>query len=391
MKLLHTADWHLGRTLHQVDLTEDHAAYLDHLVDLAADEQVDAVLVSGDIYDRAYPPVASVAQLNDALARLTDLTHVVLTAGNHDSAQRLGFLEGLTSDRLHLRTRPRSAAIPVSIPTSGGTLHIFALPFLDVDAARREFARPGGELPARSHEAVMAAALTELAPAIARARATGEGAVVIAAHAFVSGGEPSESERDIQVGGVDRIPAGVFDAADADYVALGHLHRPQNISAATPMRYSGSPIAFSFGEARDTKSSTIVEFSAAGARADATVRTVAAPVLHPLADLRGTLAELLAMSDVPAHARVKTVLTDAVRPPGAYQALKDKFPLLLAVGHEPQGTARESVTVSARELADPLAVVDTFLAYVTQAEVTDAQRAIVRDSYEALLAEERES
>lgn len=384
MRLLHTADWHLGRTLHQSDLSEDHAAYLDHLIDLVRSESVDAVLVSGDVYDRAFPPVDSVKLLHATLRRLTELTHVILTAGNHDSAQRLGFLEGLTNERLHLRTSPRSALQPVTIPSASGPACFLAIPYLDVDAARRAFALPDGQLPARSHEAVMNAVVRELDPVAAAAREAGAH-LVVAAHAFVAGGEPSESERDIRVGGVDRIPVGVFAPLSADYVALGHLHRPQNISAASRTRYSGSPLAFSFSEANDVKSSSLVDITSAGV----SLEEIPAPVRHPLAVVRGTLAELLGRTDVSDKTRVKAILTDTVRPREAFTQLKDHFPHLLALTHEPTEVIRESVTVTARQLADPLTVVETFVSHVTGEDMTAPQRSVLQDTYEGLLAKER--
>ncbi|WP_418605244.1 metallophosphoesterase family protein [Georgenia sp. SUBG003] len=116
MRILHTSDWHLGRTLHGVDLTDHHARFLDHLVELVRDERVDAVLVAGDVYDRAIPPVDSVELLSGTLARLTEHAHVVLTPGNHDSATRLGFGSAMFRDRLAVRSRISGVGEPVELP-----------------------------------------------------------------------------------------------------------------------------------------------------------------------------------------------------------------------------------------------------------------------------------
>ena len=226
MRLLHTSDWHLGRTLHGVDLLDHQAAYLEHLVDVVRAEQVDAVVVAGDVYDRAIPPVEAVTLLSETLARLAEHTTVVVTSGNHDSATRLGFGSALMRDRVRLRTRVAGLAEPVVLPDDDGDVLVYGIPYLDPDFARVELA-DGPEPLARSHEAVASAAMRRIRADLARASGSARPRSVVAAHAFVIGGAPTESERDIRVGGVDQVPAGVF--AGADYVALGHLHGPQTV------------------------------------------------------------------------------------------------------------------------------------------------------------------
>ena len=144
MRILHTSDWHLGRTLHGVDLLSHQAAHLDHLVELTRSEGVDAVVVAGDVYDRAIPPVEAVALLSDAVARLAEHADVVLTPGNHDSAVRLGFGADVMRPGVHLRTRVPDVGTPVLVPPHprSGTgegeapLLVYALPYLDPDACR---------------------------------------------------------------------------------------------------------------------------------------------------------------------------------------------------------------------------------------------------------------
>ena len=160
MRLLHTSDWHLGRTLHGVDLLDHQAVYLDHLVGLARAEQVDAVLVAGDVYDRAIPSVEAVTVLADALARLSEVTTVVLTSGNHDSSTRLGFGAALMRERVRLRTAVAQVGAPVVV----GDALVYGLPYLDPDFARAQLAEAVDDegapvLLARSHEAVIAAAM----------------------------------------------------------------------------------------------------------------------------------------------------------------------------------------------------------------------------------------
>ena len=201
MRILHTSDWHLGRTLHGVDLLEHQAGFLDHLVELVRSEDVGAVVVSGDVYDRAVPPVEAVQLLADALTRLSERAPVVVTPGNHDSAIRLGFAAGLMREGVHLRARVADVGRPVVLADEHGPVVVHALPYLDPDTVRRALAddaAPDGLLP-RSHEAVLAAAMRRVRADLEE-RAAGSGhrpRSVVMAHAFVVGGLASESERDV--------------------------------------------------------------------------------------------------------------------------------------------------------------------------------------------------
>ena len=309
MRLIHTSDWHLGRAFHQVGLLGAQAAYLDHLVDVVRTEQVDAVLVSGDVYDRAMPSPDTVELLSQTLLRLVDAgAHVVLSSGNHDSAIRLGFAAGLLERAgLHIRASASDIGRPVVV----GDVAIHPIPYLEPALVADVLGAAE-----RTHAGVLRAAM-------ARVRADAEvrgGRTVAMAHAFVAGGVTSESERDISVGGVSAVPPDVF--AGVDYAALGHLHGRQEV--APGVRYSGSPVAMSFGEWRHTKGSLLVDLSAGAP----VVEHVEAPVQRPLAVLRGSLEALL--TD-PAHrdaeaAWCQVTLTDATRPLGAMDQLRRRFP-----------------------------------------------------------------
>ncbi|UNX55834.1 exonuclease SbcCD subunit D C-terminal domain-containing protein [Georgenia sp. TF02-10] len=398
MRILHTSDWHLGRTLHGVDLHDHHAAFLDHLVDLVDAAAVDAVVVAGDVYDRAVPPVASVELLSDALARLTARTRVVLTPGNHDSATRLGFGAGLFRDRLAVRAAVAGAATPVNLPDAdGGTgAYVYALPYLDPDLTRDALAEPsedGPRRPVRSHQAVTAAALRRVHADLA-GRRRDDGArvpAVLLAHTFVTGGAASESERDIRVGGVDSVPSGVFGPADAlDYVALGHLHGPQRVGreGTDPvMRYAGSPLAFSFSEARHRKSTALVELGPAGVTS---VELVPAPVPRRLGDVTGPLAELLGPAlDAVAQDWLRVTVTDDVRPLDLWAQVTRRFPHALVVQHRPANAPARAGARTVTAGQDPLAVAADFLAAAGGRPATAAELAAVAAAYETVLATER--
>jgi DNA repair protein SbcD/Mre11 len=316
MRLLHTSDWHIGRSLHGTDLLAEQEAVLSGLAGVVTAESVDVVGVAGDVYDRAVPSADATGVLDRVVGRLLAAgAAVVMTPGNHDSARRLGTFSGLLSAAgLHVRASARTLDEPVLLADAHGEVAIYGLPFLEPEVARHEL----GLSDARSHEAVLDAAMERVrADLFLRPGARS----VVLAHAFVGGGVASESERDICVGGVDLVPASVFDGVD--YVALGHLHRPQTLSPR--MRYSGSPMSYSFGEAGQEKLAWLVDLDAGGL---AGVRPVPLPVPRPLTILVGELAELLAD---PAHARfeghfVSARLTDAIRPADPMRRLQTRFP-----------------------------------------------------------------
>jgi exonuclease SbcD len=316
MRLLHTSDWHIGRSLHGADLLREQEEVLSGLADVVGAEAVDVVVVAGDVYDRAVPSADATGVLDRVIGRLLRAgAAVVLTPGNHDSARRLGTFSGLLSAAgLHVRATTAGLDEPVLLRDEHGEVAVYGLPYLEPEIARHELGVPG----ARSHEAVLAEAMER----VRRDLFLRPGArSVVLAHAFVGGGVPSDSERDICVGGVDLVPAAVFDGVD--YVALGHLHRPQTLTER--LRYSGSPLAYSFGEAGQEKQVWLVDLDATGL---AGVRALALPVPRPLTVLTGTLDELLAD---PAHTAVEehfvsARLTDEVRPSDPMRQLQTRFP-----------------------------------------------------------------
>lgn len=352
MRILHTSDWHLGRSFHREGLLGAQAAYIDHLVETVLSERVDAVVISGDVYDRALPPVDAVALANDALRRLVSArVRVIITSGNHDSAQRLGFAsELIDASGVHLRTQPAGVGRPVCFQDEHGEVAVYGLPYLEPDLVREPWS-----LAERSHHAA-------LAEAMARVRADLQGRPgtrsVVMAHAFVTGGAASESERDISVGGVSNVSKSIFDGID--YVALGHLHGRQTL--AEGVRYSGSPLAYSFSEARQHKGSWLVELDAAGLAA---VEFVAAPVPRRLSVLRGSIDELLT-ADRPRSVEgdwLQITLTDAIRPRGAMERLRDRFPHTLVLRFEPEtngSTTRQSQQSRVLGLSDQEVIANFF-------------------------------
>lgn len=384
MKILHTSDWHLGRTLHKVDLHEHQAAFLDWLVALVKAEQVDVVVIPGDIYDRAVPAVTSVKLLDSALARLVETgATVVLTSGNHDSPERLGFGRSLMRSGIHLLTDVPGIEHPVSVEDEHGEVLFFGLPYLEPDRARTELVADGEPPLARSHEAVTRAALERVHE---RAAAHPGARTVVLAHTFVTGGEASESERDLSVGGVDSVPAGVLGGID--YLALGHLHGCQDLTRAVgaPAWYSGSPLAFSFSERRHRKSVLLVELGAPAenGRAAVSVERIQTPVPRPLTELRGTLEEILDHRDEHGGDWIKAVVTDPARPAHLQEQLREAYPHLLLTEYAPEGRESRAGTPVVRREQNPLEVMDEFLAHVTGAAPTPAEHDVLDRAYAAV-------
>ncbi|MFI7502768.1 exonuclease SbcCD subunit D [Streptomyces sp. NPDC049687] len=380
MRLLHTSDWHLGRSFHRVNMLGAQAAFIGHLVTTAREREVDAVVVSGDVYDRAVPPLAAVELFDDALHRLADLgVPTVMISGNHDSARRLGVGAGLIGRAgIHLRTAPSAAGTPVMLADSHGDIAFYGLPYLEPALVKDEFG-----VEKAGHESVLAAAMDRVRADLAT-RAPGTRSVVLA-HAFVTGGEPSDSERDITVGGVASVPAGVFDGVD--YVALGHLHGAQTITER--VRYSGSPLPYSFSETDHRKTMWLVDLDAEGAL---TAERVDCPVPRALARISGPLEELLADPALTRYeeAWVEATLTDAVRPADPMARLTERFPGTLSLVFAPDRAPDDPDVSYARRLAgrSDQEIAEDFVAHVRGAGPDPREQGVLRDAFDAVRAED---
>jgi exonuclease SbcD len=368
MRLLHTSDWHIGRTLHGTDLLAEQEAVLDGLAAVVAAEGVDVVVVAGDVYDRAVPSADATGVLDRVIGRLLATgARVVLTPGNHDSARRLGTFSGLLSAAgLHVRAVTRRLDEPVLLADEHGEVAVYGIPYLEPEVARHELGVPE----ARGHEAVLREAMDRVrADLFLRPGARS----VVLAHAFVGGGVASDSERDICVGGVDLVPAQVFDGVD--YVALGHLHRPQTLSPR--IRYSGSPLAYSFGEAGQQKQAWLVDLDATGLAA---VRPVPLPTPRQLSVLTGTLEELLADPAFEAAEQhfVSARLTDPARPADPMRRLQTRFPFCVHLDWTGVGSAAEGGSYQERMRGrSALDVAGEFVSHVRGVPASAAERELL--------------
>ena len=282
MRFIHTADWHLGHSFYNISLIDDQAHVLNQLIDLARETRPDVLIVAGDVYDRAVPPTEAVKLLDEVLCHLIlDLkVPVILIAGNHDSPLRLEFAARLMeSHRLYVFGSLSKRIQAIDMFDDWGRVSFYPMPYAEPSQM--------GEYLRAEHVGSHEDALQQWIAIVKDNRIEGSRAVLIH-HAFVVGGEESESERPLDVGGTGAVPASCFDGFH--YVALGHLHRPQCLGENQHIHYSGSLLKYSFSEATHTKCAKLVEMDSGG------VCKVESVPLTPKRDVRcveGTMDDLL--------------------------------------------------------------------------------------------------
>ncbi len=377
MKLLHTSDWHLGRSFHGVGTLAAQQRFADQLLETVVAENVDVVLVAGDIYDRALPGVDVVNLFDDILARLNAAgVQVVISSGNHDSASRLGF-GGRLMERagVHLRTRLADLDIPILLPLDSNEagcsnqVAIYGIPYLEPRLVAEELG-----VTEANHFSVTEAAVN-LIRADLRTRAPGTVSVVLA-HTFANGGLSSASERELSIGGVGAVPLDLFDRFG--YTALGHLHGPQKLSET--VRYSGSPLPYSFSEANHTKGAWLLEITSDGL---SEVKKVVWAPERPLSVVSGKLEDLLS-AEKWAFAEdhyCQITLTDNDRPALAMERLRARFPHTLVLMFAPETERRaQNQSYSARiaQAADELDLCCGFLDHVRHRGANDDEQGALR-------------
>ncbi|MCB0976058.1 MAG: exonuclease SbcCD subunit D [Acidimicrobiales bacterium] len=367
MKILHTSDWHLGRSFHGASLLDEQAEALDRIARIVEQEEVELVVVAGDLFDRAIPPAPAVELLGATLNRFHAAgAAVAAISGNHDSAVRVGGNDALLNLLgVALRGDHRRVAEPLVLerPADGGPpVAVYLIPYLEpvavaadlsVAVAPNEIApdtsavptlfdhldsdraadsgRTGGRSHRPTQDLVTRAAVARIREDIVR---RGSVRSVVVAHTFVAGGEVSDSERDLSVGNLERVSLSTFDGFDM--VALGHLHSPQRL-AGERIAYAGSPLPYSFSEEGQTKSVRMVELAPSG---EVTATLVPLSVGRPVRTIVGDLADLLvdpALADAES-ARVRVRLTDADLPNSAMARLRIRFPYAVELRHEPGGS-----------------------------------------------------
>ena len=372
MRILHTSDWHIGRSFHGHSTLPALREVLDALTDQVRDNSVDLVIVAGDVFDSSTPPAECYTLLTDTLSGLADAgAAVVVTSGNHDSAARLGFQSGLLRSGIHVLTDPATLDAPITLTDAHGPVHVYGIPYLEPALLRRTW--PGEKLRTQ-HDAIAHAM------GLIRAdRATRGGRSIVVSHCFAAGVDPTPGlERDIQQGGLDVVPLAEFEGID--YVALGHIHGRQQL--APTVRYAGAPLHYSFGEADKPRGSWLVDLSATG---EASVAWLDLPIPRRLVTIRGTLDDLCSGADHEhaANAWVRAEYTDATPQRDPLRRLQARFPFCAAVVHAPEKRHdRDEQTYAGRvrTAQTHVELIDAFLAHVREGEgASEAEAALIAD------------
>jgi exonuclease SbcD len=392
VRILHTSDWHLGRLFHRASLLDEQERALSRIVELVASEGVDLVVVAGDLYDRSVPPADAVELFDRTLSQLHATgAAVVAISGNHDSAVRVSYGDRLL-ERLGVTVRgdvTRTGQAVELTPADGGPpVRVHAIPYLDPLATAHHVGdAEHDDAPARrrfTHHDAMDWAMRRVRADLA---AAGPCRSVVVAHTFITGGDPSASERELSLGHVDQVGTAVFDGVD--YVALGHLHRRQAFDGGR-IAYSGTPLAYSFSEQTDVKSVRLVDLAADGTRSE---QQVELGVGRPLRTLTGELEELLADRSLAGaeSAWVRVVLTDRQLPLQAMTRLQARFPHAVELSHEPAGVDPATLgsgagTGATVRVADPLELSLEFLSSRRGLDADELERSLLADAVAAARA-----
>lgn len=375
MKFLHLADLHLGKRVNGFSMLEDQAHILRQILAILDDEQPDGVLIAGDVYDKSVPSVEAVGLLDGFLTELRARgVPVLLISGNHDSPERLAF-GGRVMDSCGIHISPvyDGALAPVTLHDEFGPVHVWLLPFVKPAHMRRWF--PDADIESYTDAVAEAVAHMDIDTAARN---------VLVTHQFVTGGARSGSE-ELSVGGTDNVDSGVF--APFDYVALGHLHGAQHIGRET-IRYAGSPLKYSFSEARQHKSVTVVTL---GEKGDVQVRTVALTPLRELREIRGSYDELTARSFYE-HTTYRSdylhlILTDEQDVFDAMSRLRTIYPYLMTLDYDNARTrAAGGMSVPAEtERRTPLELFEALYQRQNHRPMSEVQRAYIAQLMEQIM------
>ena len=368
MRFAHISDLHIGKRLHEVSLLDDQAYILEEIRKILRDGKPDAALIAGDIYDKSAPSVEAVRLFDDFLSGLaSDGQSVFVISGNHDSAARVAY-GGRIMERsgVHLSAPAYEGGVrPVTLTDGHGPVDIYLLPF--IKPVHVSLAFPDEKI--ESYTDALRVAVEKM-PIDPKRRS------VLVAHQFVTGAVRSDSE-EVSVGGLDNVDAAVF--APFSYVALGHIHRPQNIGSPR-VRYSGTPLKYSFSEAGDEKSVTMAELDGKG---EVSLRTVSLTPKRDLREVKGTYEELMKKENYEGTATedyLHIVLTDEEDVPDAMRKLKTVYPNVLRLDYDNVRTRSGAVVEAAPETEEksPLALAEEFYALQNGRPMSGAQTEYLR-------------
>ncbi|MFK3676609.1 exonuclease SbcCD subunit D [Microbacterium sp. NPDC090218] len=376
MRILHTSDWHIGRTFHGNSTMDALAEVLGALTEQVRENAVDVVVVAGDVFDSATPSGPAYTLLGDALVALHEAgARVIVTSGNHDSAARLGFQARLLRDGIHVLTDPLAVGVPVTVADAHGPVQFFGIPYLEPAIVRQHW--PEGDREGRQLR-TQAQTMAHAMDLVREGMSAHTGRSVAIAHCFAAGVDATAGlEREVRQGGLDVVPLSVFDGPD--YVALGHIHGRQQLSDR--VRYAGAPLHYSFGEQHKPRGSWLVDLDADGLAA---VEWLELPVPRRLVTLTGTLDEILSATMVAEHEGdwVCAIYTDPLPQTEPMRRLRESYPYCAMVQHLPEAVAEAAERSYAQRLRTAVTDVDrieAFLEHVRAGQgATEAEHELIR-------------
>ena len=353
MKFLHISDLHIGKRVNEFSMTEDQKYILNQILRIAEQERAEAVLIAGDVYDKSMPSAEAVQIFDWFLTGLADLGKTVIAvSGNHDSPERIAFGGALMRGRgVYVSPVYQGEALEVALRDEYGDISVHLLPFLKPATLRHALEGRQEEEENRLPESYQEA----LEIAVKRMEIDVKKRNILVAHQFVTGAGRCDSE-EVSVGGLDNVDASVFD--DFDYVALGHIHSPQSVGRET-VRYCGTPLKYSFSEAEQEKSVTVLEM---GEKGDVVLSTVPLVPLRDMRKIRGSYGEVMSRSfyqDTNTEDYVQITLTDEEDIPDGLQKLRTVYPNLMQVAYDNSRT-RQDRTVEAAEQAERKSELELF-------------------------------
>lgn len=377
MKFVHLSDLHIGKRFFAEKLIEDQKHILQEICQIAADENPDAIVIAGDIYDKSVPPLDAVPMLDDFLFQLRRYP-VLMISGNHDSAERVAFASRqLKENGLHISPVYDGSVAPIILQDEHGPVNFYMLPFIKPVHVRQAF--PDEESEINSYTDALRVAIAHMNVDYSQRN-------VLITHQFITGSERSDSEEN--VGGADNVDASVL--AGFDYVALGHLHGPQNVGSER-IRYCGTPLKYSFSEINQEKSVSVITL---GAKGEFALKTVP---LHPLRDLRrlrGTYMELTDRQNyvgTDTDAYMHITLTDEQDIPDAMARLRTVYPNLMVLDYDNTRTRTHSNAISGAEQVQrksPLTLFEELYQQQNGQPLTDEQSEFMHSLIESIWEEE---
>ncbi len=394
MKFLHTADLHIGKSVCEHSMLDEQRHILASILEAVRGEKPDALLVAGDVYDKSVPSAEAVAVLDDFLVRLSETgTKVFVLSGNHDSAERIAFGGRLMEDRgVHMSPVYSGEFAPVTLQDEFGEVDVWMLPFVRPATVRACLGSDEERDQVTDYTSAMRMAIAQMHFTPGRRN-------VLLAHQFVTGAERSDSEEN--VGGLDNVDASVFDGFD--YVALGHIHKPQNVAKDAAgnarVRYSGTPLKYSLSEANHKKSLTVVELAgkSADGLAGIEVREIPLTPKHDVREIKGTFAELVSpefqrrqlAEGLELDDFVYVKLTDENDVPDAVLKLRGIYPNLMMLDYDNERTRNQHVTVGDGKVEQktPMELFGEFFSDMTKRELNEEECSFVQDIIDGIWEE----